>query len=155
ASRARAPPPREWSSTTASCESIDSSRLFQDFQRAARTPSRRPLLSRRHCWYSKRSDVTLAQSAHKQHRDGTHRLVSPETTLARVRPLRPVMGITRIANITGLDCIGIPVTMVCRPNARSLAVSQGKGLDLTAAKVSGVMESIEGYHAEHITLPLK
>jgi YcaO-like protein with predicted kinase domain len=99
--------------------------------------------------------VTPAQSAHKQHRDGTHRLVSPETTLARVRPLMPVMGITRIANITGLDCIGIPVTMVCRPNARSLAVSQGKGLDLTAAKVSGVMESIEGYHAEHITLPLK
>ncbi len=67
----------------------------------------------------------------------------------------PVLGITRIANITGLDSIGIPVTMVCRPNARSLAVSQGKGLDLVAAKVSGLMESVETYHAETITLPLK
>lgn len=29
--------------------------------------------------------------------------------------------------MTGLDCIGIPVVQVCRPNSRSLAVSQGKG----------------------------
>jgi ribosomal protein S12 methylthiotransferase accessory factor len=65
------------------------------------------------------------------------------------------MGITRIANVTGLDCIGIPVTMVCRPNASSLAVSQGKGVDLDAARASGVMEAIELYHAENITHPLK
>jgi ribosomal protein S12 methylthiotransferase accessory factor len=90
----------------------------------------------------------------KAHRTGTHRAISPEETLARVRPLMPVMGITRIANITGLDCIGIPVTMVCRPNARSLAVSQGKGLDLVAAKVSGLMESVEAYHAEHVLCPV-
>jgi YcaO-like protein with predicted kinase domain len=65
------------------------------------------------------------------------------------------MGITRVANVTGLDTIGLPVVMVCRPNSRSLAVSQGKGLDLESAKASGVMESVEAYHAEHITLPLK
>ena len=45
--------------------------------------------------------------------------------------------------------------MVCRPNSRSVAVSQGKGLDLDAAKASGLMESVESYHAERITLPLK
>lgn len=67
----------------------------------------------------------------------------------------PVMGITRIANITGLDRLGIPVVMVCRPNSRSLAVSQGKGLDLASAQASGLMESVEAYHAECITLPLK
>ena len=72
-----------------------------------------------------------------------------------MQPFLAQMGITRLANVTGLDTIGIPVVMACRPNARSLAVSQGKGLDLDAAKVSAVMESIEGYHAEHITLPLK
>ena len=64
------------------------------------------------------------------------------------------LGITRVATVTGLDCIGIPVVMVCRPNARSLAVSQGKGLDLDAARVSGLMESIELYHAERINQPL-
>jgi YcaO-like protein with predicted kinase domain len=93
--------------------------------------------------------------ARKRYRRGTDRIVPPEATLARVRPLLPVMGITRIANVTGLDRIGIPVVMVSRPNARSISVSQGKGLELPAAKASGVMEAIETYHAETITLPLK
>ncbi len=65
------------------------------------------------------------------------------------------MGITRIANVTGLDSISIPVVVVCRPNSRALSVSQGKGLDLAAAQASGLMESVETYHAERITLPLK
>jgi ribosomal protein S12 methylthiotransferase accessory factor len=65
------------------------------------------------------------------------------------------MGITRVANVTGLDRLGIPVVMVTRPNARSIAVSQGKGLDLDAARASGVMESMESFLAEHIQLPLK
>jgi YcaO-like protein with predicted kinase domain len=83
------------------------------------------------------------------------RLIEPEETLERVIPLLPIMGITRIANVTGLDTLGIPVVMVSRPNSRSIAVAQGKGPTLAAAKASGVMESIESYHAEHITLPLK
>jgi YcaO-like protein with predicted kinase domain len=91
----------------------------------------------------------------KAFRAGTHRTVPPEETLRRGWRLAPIMGITRIANVTGLDTVGVPVVMVCRPNARSLAVSQGKGLDLPAAKASGLMESIEVYHAETITLPLR
>jgi YcaO-like protein with predicted kinase domain len=66
-----------------------------------------------------------------------------------------VMGITRVAVVTGLDSIGVPVVMVCRPNSRSLAVSQGKGLNLPAAKASGLMEAMELYHAERVTLLLK
>jgi YcaO-like protein with predicted kinase domain len=65
------------------------------------------------------------------------------------------MGITRIADVTGLDTLGVPVIMVIRPSARSISVSQGKGLTLAAARASGVMESIEHWHAEHIQLPLK
>ena len=94
-------------------------------------------------------------NSHKGFTGSTHRLVPPEETLARVGPFLPVMGITRVANVTGLDTIGIPVVMVCRPNSRSVSVSQGKGFDLAAAKASGVMESIESYHAERIDLPLK
>ncbi|MQA75000.1 MAG: hypothetical protein GEU88_11770 [Solirubrobacterales bacterium] len=93
--------------------------------------------------------------APKGHFAGTHRLVAPEETLARVAPSLRTMGITRIANVTGLDCIGIPVVMVCRPNSRSLAVSQGKGLTLAAAKASGVMESVESFHSERIDAPLR
>ena len=65
------------------------------------------------------------------------------------------MGITRVANVTGLDSVGIPVVMVCRPNSRSVAVSQGKGIDLGTAHASGLMEAAELYHAETITLPIR
>jgi YcaO-like protein with predicted kinase domain len=85
---------------------------------------------------------------------GTHRLVPPEETLEAVRRFFPVMGITRVADITGLDTIGIPVIAVCRPNSRSVVVSLGKGLDVMAARASGVMESIEAFMAERIVRPL-
>jgi YcaO-like protein with predicted kinase domain len=91
----------------------------------------------------------------KGYRNGTHRSTSPEETVARVSPHMAAMGITRIANVTGLDRIGIPVVMVCRPNSRMLAVSQGKGITLHAAKASGLMEAVETYHAERIELPLQ
>jgi YcaO-like protein with predicted kinase domain len=97
----------------------------------------------------------MIETVVKQYRDGTHRVVAPRETLARVRPFLPAMGITRIAVVTGLDTIGIPVVMAVRPNSRSLAVAQGKGWDLDAAKASAVMESVESFHAEHIRLPLK
>ena len=89
------------------------------------------------------------------YRDGTHRICSPDETLAKVLPLMASMGITRIADVTGLDTVGIPVVMVYRPNSRSLSVSQGKGSNLAAAKASGLMESIESYHAEHVSLPVR
>lgn len=96
-----------------------------------------------------------APEALKRYFHGTHRTCTPQETLARLRPLLPAMGITRIANVTGLDRTGIPVVMVCRPNSRSVAVSQGKGLTLEAAKASGVMEAVEVWHAERIMRPLK
>lgn len=90
----------------------------------------------------------------KQHVSGTHRVVSPAHTLQQLNPLRRTLGITRVANITGLDRIGMPVVTVIRPNSRSLAVAQGKGIDLAAAKVSGMMEALECHHAEHVHRPL-
>jgi ribosomal protein S12 methylthiotransferase accessory factor len=65
------------------------------------------------------------------------------------------MGITRLANVTGLDRIGIPVYTAIRPNSRSLAASQGKGFDPDSAKASALMESIECWHAENIDNPLR
>jgi YcaO-like protein with predicted kinase domain len=99
--------------------------------------------------------ASAGQPVPKSYRTGTHRLIPPEETLRRVSPFMPMMGITRIATITGLDRLGVPVVSVCRPNARSLSVSQGKGLDLAAAKASGLMEAVEFYHAEHVALPLR
>lgn len=90
----------------------------------------------------------------KSYTFGTHRAVSPEETLERIAPSLGKFGITRVADVTGLDRIGIPVSLACRPNARSLSVSQGKGLTLAAARASAVMESVELHHAERVELPL-
>ena len=91
----------------------------------------------------------------KTYRAGADRALAPQETLARVLPLAAAFGVTRIANLTGLDRTGIPVVMVCRPNARSTAVFHGKGIDLASAKASGVTEAIETWHAEHIRRPLR
>ena len=95
------------------------------------------------------------RNATKRYTLGTHRICPPEDTLDHVRPMLADMGITRIANVTGLDRIGLPVVMVVRPNSRSCAVAQGKGLTLAAAKASGVMEAAELWHAENVMKPLK
>jgi ribosomal protein S12 methylthiotransferase accessory factor len=93
--------------------------------------------------------------AAKRYFQGTHRTCAPGETVARLRPWLRGMGITRIANVTGLDRTGIPVVMVCRPNSRSVTVAQGKGITLDAAKASGVMEAAEAWHAERIMRPLR
>jgi YcaO-like protein with predicted kinase domain len=91
----------------------------------------------------------------KTYRDGTHRATTPEATLERARPFMAAAGITRVAMLTGLDVIGIPVAASYRPNSRSVAVHQGKGVTVAAAKASAVMEAIETFHAETLTLPLR
>jgi YcaO-like protein with predicted kinase domain len=100
--------------------------------------------------------IRIADGTHrarKRYVAGTHRTCAPRDTLARARALMPALGITRLANLTGLDCVGVPVFSAIRPNGRSLSTSQGKGLDEDAAAASALMESIETWHAENIALP--
>jgi ribosomal protein S12 methylthiotransferase accessory factor len=97
------------------------------------------------------ADATIA-SAHDDERkacwSGTHRALTPEQTLRGIEPLFPFFGITRLADVTWLDEIGIPVYQAVRPDSRTLSVSQGKGLTDDLAKISAAMESIETWHAE-------
>ncbi len=99
-------------------------------------------------------ESAFSVDASKMYWKGTHRTRDPSKTVAVCLSQASRFGITRVANVTGLDTIGIPVVMVVRPNSRSLSVSQGKGITVDAAKASGLMESIELYHAEHIDLPV-
>lgn len=79
----------------------------------------------------------------------------PDGMLDRCRELAATIGITRIANVTGLDAIGLPVVMVCRPMSRVHVVVQGKGPTLELAEISGILEAAEGFHAERIDMPLR
>jgi ribosomal protein S12 methylthiotransferase accessory factor len=73
--------------------------------------------------------------------------------LELIRPLAPRAGVTRLANITGLDRIGITTFSAIRPNAETLAVASGKGITEDAARVSALMEAIELFHAEVVEPP--
>lgn len=80
--------------------------------------------------------------------DGTHRSRTPEQTWAAFQPAFERVGITRLARVTRLDHIGIPVFCAIRPDAKTLQVSNGKGVTDMQAKVSAAMESAELWHAE-------
>jgi YcaO-like protein with predicted kinase domain len=71
------------------------------------------------------------------------RAIPPEETWRRVEPLLWQHGITRLARLTGLDRIGIPVWNAVAPNARSIVINQGKGITDIDARVSAAMEALE------------
>jgi ribosomal protein S12 methylthiotransferase accessory factor len=79
---------------------------------------------------------------------GTRRAATLEATWRRIAPLARVAGVTRIADHTGLDTIGIPVIAAIRPMSRSLSVQHGKGVTREAARVSAMMEALETFTAE-------
>lgn len=82
--------------------------------------------------------------------EGTHRLIPPEQTLTNIAPHLMDIGITRCADVTGLDDnLGVPTYCAIRPGGLILQTSNGKGLTRTSAKVSALMEAIELYHAEN------
>jgi len=84
---------------------------------------------------------------------GTYRALNPQETLAKIEPLLSHFGITRVANITGLDNIGIPTYMAIRPMSKSLTTAQGKGITHELAKISAIMECVECWHAENLPAP--
>jgi YcaO-like protein with predicted kinase domain len=57
---------------------------------------------------------------------------------------------SRIASLTGLDCIGVPVVSLTRPLSRGISTTQGKGLTFDQACLSAVMEGVEHAAAECI-----
>lgn len=90
------------------------------------------------------------RSCIKRYKDDTHRAFSPEETLARAEPKMPAAGITRVADITSLDRIGIPVFSSIRPMAEmgAITVYNGKGATPAEARVSAMMEGLERYSGE-------
>ncbi|HEY4057989.1 MAG TPA: YcaO-like family protein [Kofleriaceae bacterium] len=83
----------------------------------------------------------------------SHRSTSVEATWRKFSPLAKSAGITRVADVTGLDTLGIPVFTAIRPMGRSLSTSQGKGITAGHARVSALMESLETWTAENLALP--
>lgn len=60
-------------------------------------------------------------------------------------------GVTRLAELTGLDRIGFPVWQAVRPLGRAQSVHQGKGATDLDAKIGALGEALESHWAEQVT----
>lgn len=89
-------------------------------------------------------------SCKKTYNHETQRASPLNETLARIEPKVPAAGITRVADITNLDRIGIPVFSCIRPTAEdgAITVYNGKGATVEESRISAIMEGIERYSAE-------
>jgi ribosomal protein S12 methylthiotransferase accessory factor len=89
-------------------------------------------------------------SCKKTYNNETQRASPLDETLRRIEPKVPAAGITRVADITNLDRIGIPVFSCIRPTAEdgAITVYNGKGATVEESRISAIMEGIERYSAE-------
>ena len=89
-------------------------------------------------------------------RCGVVRTVPPTETIRRVMPLMEIIGVTRVAEVTGLDRVGIHNFTSVRPRERGEGISyyNGKGLTRAAAHAGAMMEAIERYSGELCDLPV-
>ena len=74
---------------------------------------------------------------------------APASFFDRLTHASRAHGITRLADVTGLDRLGLPVWQAIRPAGKSLSVHQGKGISHEAARVGALCEAIEAHCAEH------
>ena len=100
-------------------------------------------------YYLKRDAMQL-HSCKKTYNNETQRASPLGETLTRIEPLVPAAGITRVADITSLDRIGIPVFSCIRPTAMdgAITVYNGKGATVEESRISAIMEGIERYSSE-------
>jgi putative methanogenesis marker protein 1 len=94
--------------------------------------------------------MLVLRSVKKGYLLDTHRIRPPAETLCVARKAAPLAGITRVAEITGLDRLGIPVFTSVRPKAAEggVTVYNGKGFTAEEAEVSAIMEGVERFSAE-------
>jgi len=97
------------------------------------------------------------EKGRKRFLGSSHRAVPPKETLRKINPqVKRISGITRVADVTGLDVLGIPNYIAVRPNAffstplegGRVSVFNGKGFTKEQAKASALMEAIERYCGE-------
>lgn len=85
--------------------------------------------------------------------DAGERGVRLADTYARVRAIARLIPISRVADLTPLDDLGLPAYSAVTPLARDLKIHNGKGATREAARVSAMMEAVERVSGERTTAP--
>jgi ribosomal protein S12 methylthiotransferase accessory factor len=70
--------------------------------------------------------------------------------ITRIPEVAQALGVTRFADVTRLDRLGVPVWQAIRPMSKSMSVHQGKGWSAVSAKLGAAMEGIESAAAEQL-----
>lgn len=89
-----------------------------------------------------------------RHRENGNRAARPSQVLKRLEDIMPLVGATRVAEISQLADHAFPVFQCTRPapwghtSAGTTTGSQGKGVTALQARVSCLVETVEGYCLE-------
>ena len=87
---------------------------------------------------------------------GVERSVRPAETIRRASKVLDIIGVTRVADVTDLDRVGIPNFMTVRPHDLGPGISyyNGKGTTRAAAHAGALMEAIERHAGERYDGPV-
>ncbi|MEI7692000.1 MAG: YcaO-like family protein [Actinomycetes bacterium] len=80
------------------------------------------------------------------------RTTGASDSIEKIEPYLIDYGITRVAHVTHLDRVGIPVHTALKPFGTSLSNGSGKGLTEEASKIGAMMEAIEQTYWEESTV---
>jgi ribosomal protein S12 methylthiotransferase accessory factor YcaO len=87
---------------------------------------------------------------------GVERSVRPSATIRRARAVLDIIGVTKVADVTDLDRVGIPNFMTVRPHDLGPGISyyNGKGTTRADAYAGAMMEAIERHAGERYDGPI-
>jgi ribosomal protein S12 methylthiotransferase accessory factor len=98
----------------------------------------------------------LGPSETKYSSSGVERSVRPSATIRRARAVLELIGVTKVADVTDLDRVGIPNFMTVRPHDLGPGISyyNGKGTTRADAYAGAMMEAIERHAGERYDGPV-
>ncbi len=79
---------------------------------------------------------------------GVERSVRPSATIRRARAVLDIIGVTKVADVTDLDRVGIPNFMTVRPDDLGISYYNGKGTTRADAYAGALMEAVERHAGE-------
>ncbi|WPZ05253.1 YcaO-like family protein [Blastomonas marina] len=83
------------------------------------------------------------------------RALAPGLFLDRIEAEGFEAGVTRLADLTGLDRIGFPVWQAVRPFGRAQSVHQGKHASNLLARIGALGEALESHRAENAVVNIR
>src|SRR5436305_14735108 len=98
----------------------------------------------------------LGSPATKYSGSGVERAVRPSATIRRASAVLDIIGVTKVADVTDLDRVGIPNFMTVRPHDLGPGISyyNGKGTTRAAAHAGALMEAVERHAGERYDGPV-